>query len=162
MNKKLSRTNSPSAIVCSRLDPVQKQDLCDEAMKLMIAKDHGVGAFQSFLKVESDIPAPALADSSDPYKCKKIPIEGIDVEKPMYWCKNRVYKNRKTAELYHADGFFMSGSEKTVKRAFMFRQSPKNNEKVVKWAKLDDVDLLKDVTTSCCAPCLRRRTSRGN
>lgn len=78
-------------MVCD-LDDDSKQVLCDRVMYRMIYRDYG-NIFGSFAD-SSDLPVPEIAKSDNLYKCRKLPIEDVDIKMPMYWCKARRFNKR--------------------------------------------------------------------
>lgn len=206
-----------SNIACDELNAHQKQKLCDEAMIDVVAHERNLTRkpgqlwnddcrdirVDEFLDAKSDLPVPSLVDENDPYKCKKIPIEGMMMRKNMYWCKSRVFtywsaekndgtdsvankfisdesdsddtdsdKNytKKTdsmqsnsmkttpmltnskEKIAQAEGFFITSSKETYDTAFIFKPSPTDRKKVIIYAELCDVSLLKNAA-ECCDIC---------
>lgn len=144
--------------VCEKLLPEEKQQLCEDAMRLFVAHEKYITAkpgklwndnsrnirIDSFLNKKSSLPVPKLANEDPQYPCKKIRIEEMGLEKNMFWCMNRVVKVWNSNETDQIEGFFMSGgrARDTYDTIYMFKPSLTNDEEVIPWGQLTEVDKL--------------------
>lgn len=116
-----------SDVVCD-LDEYSKRLLCDEVMYNLIYKKHGF-VFKSYAK-SSDLPVPQIVDSKNLYTCKDIPVKGLDMVKPMYWCRSRRFKKKESPDRGVEEGFFCAASSTDNRRVYLFRPADMDALKV--------------------------------
>lgn len=94
-----------------------------------------------FLKMKSLFLVPQLVNQRDQYTCKKVLVDGLGIEKRMYWCSHRVYGKRSADEI-HLEGFFASSVGKDT--AILFRPPRPSSEAVRPYLQVNNVDLLTE------------------
>lgn len=110
---------------------------------------------EPFVEGDHDLPVPRIVNPSDPYKCKAIRINGLAMEKPMFWCRPRRYfiekqysdPESRTATDTDSDsdsepgvvnGFFCAGSLNDKSRVYVFRPLSTNDQEVKPVAELNN------------------------
>lgn len=151
--RNVGATVKPEDVACDELTVQEKKQMCDEAMRRAaeVTDPHQryvcIGSFVE--GAESTIPVPQLADPSDPYTCKPLPIEILGIEKRMFWCPNRVFTVEGSTATKQAAGFFMAGSKKRVDTIFIFNTWRTESGTVFPWAMMTSVSVLKDAALRC-------------
>lgn len=125
------RDDSSDHIECGKLSEDEKESLCDEEMDFLVFLDHGIrDAPDTYFETMTRFPVPRLVNLQKPSTCEKISIEGLDMERCMFWCKHRVYKDNYGKEI-RVEGIFISLSHKDADTAFIFRPSKTNDGAVI-------------------------------
>lgn len=156
VSKDLSKaftTGASDDIACDKLYKAEKETVCLEAMKHVVTKnalaaDHDYYNWVDvFLDTKPKRQASPLANASDPFQCNAITIEGIDMEKNMYWCIDKEYRKTRSTDIGQAKGFFISSSRNMVDVAYMFKPSKTDDKKVTIWAMMKGVSVFRNASS---------------